>query len=52
MKFDDELKPMVTGLIMKDIFESMSDLVPGLGQIFEQRMHTMSSQSMIENLMD
>ncbi|PVH72339.1 hypothetical protein DL98DRAFT_610936 [Cadophora sp. DSE1049] len=52
MKFDDELKPMVTGLIMKDIFESMSDLVPGLGRVFEQRMHTMFSQSMIENLMD
>ncbi|KAH7388926.1 hypothetical protein BKA64DRAFT_679367 [Cadophora sp. MPI-SDFR-AT-0126] len=52
IRFDDEMKPMITGLIFKDIFESMSDLVPGLGEVFEQRMHTMFSQSMIENLMD
>ncbi|KAK0130235.1 hypothetical protein ONS96_000758 [Cadophora gregata f. sp. sojae] len=49
---DDVLKPVVPGLIMKDLFDSMSDLVPGLGKVFEQRLHTMLSQSMIENLMD
>jgi hypothetical protein len=41
---DDDLK--LPTLIMKDVFESMSDLVPGLGKIFEQRLHTMLNSSL------
>ncbi|KAL2066085.1 hypothetical protein VTL71DRAFT_2156 [Oculimacula yallundae] len=52
VEYTDEMKPMVTGLIMKDIFDSMSDLVPGLGKVFEMRMHTMFEQSLIEDLLD
>lgn len=52
MKFGDDMKPMVPGLILKDVFESMSDLVPGLGKVFEQRLHTMLNQSLIEDLME
>lgn len=36
------------GFVMKNVFDSMSDLVPGLGKIFEQRLHTMLNESMME----
>jgi hypothetical protein len=43
---EDDDDPKLPTLIMKDVFESMSDLVPGLGKIFEQRLHTMLNSSL------
>lgn len=50
IEFDDKTKSLVPGLIMKDVFNTMSDVVPGLGKVFEERFHRMMSQSMISEV--
>lgn len=47
LKLDKEMRPFMRGLIMKDVFNSLSDLVPGLGKVFQQRLHTMLNRSLI-----
>ncbi|OBT69193.1 hypothetical protein VE03_01933 [Pseudogymnoascus sp. 23342-1-I1] len=47
VKLEKELRPMVGGLVMKDFYDSISDLVPGLGKIFEQRLHAMLNETMM-----
>ncbi|KFY45652.1 hypothetical protein V494_00850 [Pseudogymnoascus sp. VKM F-4513 (FW-928)] len=43
----EHMGPLGGGAVMKDIFDSMSDLVPGLGRILEERVHSMLSESLI-----
>lgn len=47
-----EMGPLAGDFIMKDVFESLSDLVPGLGKVFERRLHSMLNQSLIRDLED
>jgi hypothetical protein len=44
-----EMGPFARDFIMKDICQSLSDLVPGLGKVFEQRLHSMLNQSLIKD---
>ncbi|OBT83698.1 hypothetical protein VE02_07572 [Pseudogymnoascus sp. 03VT05] len=44
-----EMGPFGGGFIVKDIFESLSDLVPGLGKLFERRLDAMLNQSLIRD---
>jgi hypothetical protein len=54
---DDEVEeedevPQLPQLILKDIFDIMSDVVPGLGKVFEQRMHRMLNQSLASETLE
>ena len=42
---DDEISTPQSMLVTKEFFKAMSDLVPGMGQVFEHRLYKMLQQS-------
>ena len=55
---DSDMKPGggIGGLLfpikLKEVFEAVSDVVPGFGKFFERRMHIMLNQSLIGEMVD